>query len=78
MLFNQRQIIEQAKFEYFPLEEAFEKQTKTTEDQVKEQVEVLEVLKPEKNQELKSIEGLFSKEMRTNEIKIEIDEIKKW
>ena len=78
MLFNQRQIIEQAKFEYFPLEETFQKQTKTTGDQVKEQVEVLEVLKPEKNQELKSIEGLFSKEMRTNEIKIEIDEIKKW
>ena len=43
---NQKQIIEQAKFTYSPLEKAFEKQTKTTEDQVKKQVEALENLKP--------------------------------
>ena len=30
---NQKQIIEQAKFTYSPLGKAFEKQTKTTEDQ---------------------------------------------
>ena len=30
---NQQQIIEQAKFTYSPLEKAFEKQTKTIEDQ---------------------------------------------
>ena len=35
-------------------------------------------LKSEENQELNSIEGLFPKEMRTNEIKNEIYEIKKW
>ena len=30
---DQRRVIEQAKFAYFPLEYAFEKQTKTIEDQ---------------------------------------------
>ena len=43
----------------------------------KKQVETIEGLKPEKKkQELKSIEGLFQKEMETKEIKNEIDEIK--
>ena len=37
---NQNQIIEQAKFFYPPLGEAFKKQTKTTEDQGKRQVDV--------------------------------------
>ena len=32
---NQQQIIEQAKFTYSPLRKAFQKQTKTTEDQEK-------------------------------------------
>ena len=32
---NQQQVIEQARFTYFPLEKAFEKQTKTIEDQGK-------------------------------------------
>ena len=35
MLSNQRQIIEQTKFTYSPLEKAFEKQTKTIEEQSK-------------------------------------------
>ena len=35
---NQKQIIEQAKFTYSPLGKAFEKQTKTIEDQGEEQV----------------------------------------
>ena len=42
------------------------------------QVETLKALKPEQNQELKSIEGFFSKRMTIDEIKIEINEIKKW
>ena len=45
---------------------------------MRKHVEVLEILKPEKNKELKSTKGLFPKEMRTNEIKNETDEIKKW
>ena len=44
---NQRRLIEKAKFAYFPLGKAFEKQTKTIEEQGKKQVEALEVLDPE-------------------------------
>ena len=51
---------------------------KTIEEQGKKQVKVLNQLKPEKNQELESIEGFFQKTIRNNEIKNEIDEIKKW
>ena len=39
---NQRQIIEQAKFAYSPLEKDFEKQTKTIEEHGEKQVEALE------------------------------------
>ena len=39
---NQQQIIEQAKFIYSPLGKAFEKQTKTIEDQGKKQIDALE------------------------------------
>ena len=42
--FNQLQIIEQAKFTYSPLGKAFEKQTKTIEDQGKKQLDALKVL----------------------------------
>ena len=42
---NQQQIIEQAKFSYSPLGKAFEKQTKTIEDQGEKQVEALNTLK---------------------------------
>ena len=43
---NQQQIIEQAKFTYSPLGKAFQKQTKTIEDQRKKQIDVLADLKP--------------------------------
>ena len=39
LLCNEKQIIEQAKFTYSPLGKAFEKQTKTIEDQGKTQVD---------------------------------------
>ena len=39
--------------------------------------EVLEVLNPEENQELESIERHFQRKMRNNEIKNEIYDIKK-
>ena len=39
---NQQQIIEQAKFTYSPLGKAFEKQTKTIEDQEKKQVKAIQ------------------------------------
>ena len=53
----------QAKFTYSPLGKAFEKKKTIT---------------TEENQDPKSIESLFPKEMRTNEIKNGINEIKKW
>ena len=37
-----------------------------------------EVLEPEENQKLESIKRPFSKNMRTNEFKNEIREIRKW
>ena len=51
MPFNQKHIIEQAKLTYSPLVKDFEKETKTIEEQRKEQVDALKVLKPN-NQEL--------------------------
>ena len=42
---NQPQIIEQAKFTYSPLGKAFEKQTKSIEDQGKKQIDALVDLK---------------------------------
>ena len=65
---NQRRLIEKGKFSYCLLGKAFEKQTKTIEEQRKKQVEALEVLDPENNQKLKSIEGVFLNEMRNVEI----------
>ena len=54
--FNQQQIIEHAKFTYSPLGKAFEKQTKTIEDQGKKQVDALKSLESLKPKEVKSEE----------------------
>ena len=43
---NQQQIIEEAKFTYFPLGKAFQKQIKTIEDQGQKQIDALKDLKP--------------------------------
>ena len=43
---NQQQIIEQARFTYFPLGKVFEKQTKIIEDKGQKQVDALTDLKP--------------------------------
>ena len=51
MLFNQQEIIEQAKCTYSPLGKAFEKQTKTIEDQGEKQIKAIEDKRP-----IKSIE----------------------
>ena len=70
---DQSRIIEQAKFAYSPLGKAFEKQIKTIEDNGIKRVEALKVLKPEETRELETIEELFPKMMRNNEIKNELD-----
>ena len=51
MPFNQQEIIEQAKCTYSPLGKAFEKQTKTIEDQGEKQIKAIEDKMP-----IKSIE----------------------
>ena len=60
---DQSIIIGQAKFTHSPLGKAFEKQTKTIEDQAIKQVEALKALKPKENWELES--KTFSK-IRSN------------
>ena len=50
-------MIKQAKFIYSPLVKAFEKQTKTTEDQGEKQVEALKDLKPKG--QTNAIEGKY-------------------
>ena len=68
-------ILVQANFTYSPLGKAFEKQIKTIEDQGIKQVKTLKALKSVENKEhIKSVGGIFPKEMRTNEIKNEIAE----
>ena len=64
---NQKQIIKQAKLFFFrkALLKNKQKQLKIKEKQ-------------ENKEDIKPIEGVFSKDMRTNEIKNEIYEIKKW
>ena len=49
---NQKQIIEQTKFTYSPLGKAFEKQINTTDNQGKNQVDVLKDLKDHKKNQL--------------------------
>ena len=54
---NQQEIIEQARFTYSPLGKAFEKQTRTIEDQGKKQVNALKSLESLKPKELKQKEA---------------------
>ena len=74
---DQGGVIEQAKFAYSALEEAFEKKRKAIEEQGKNKLKLQKFqIQKKKNQKLKSIEGLFPKEMRNDKIKNEIDEIR--
>ena len=50
---NQKQIKEQAKFTYSPWGQAFQKQTKTIEDQGKKQTDVLKALQPKELEAIK-------------------------
>ena len=72
--YHQQQIIEQTKFTYSPMGKAFEKQTKTIEDQGKKQIDALESLKTS-DKELPSIKDFISKEKLNPEIIKEIKRI---
>ena len=78
MLSDQSRTIKLANSTYSRLRNTFEKEIKTVKDQRIKQDEALKALKPEGNQELGSIEGLFLKKMRNIEIKNEIDKIRNW
>ena len=82
---HQTRIIEQAKFTYSPLGKAFEKQIKNnwrpwnkTSWRFKsfKTNKKINQVNQQSQQDIKSIEGTLPKEMRTNEIRNEIDEIK--
>ena len=63
---------------YSTLLKPFEKQIKTIRNQRIKQVKALKISKTEGNkQDIKPIEAMFRKGMRTNEIKNKINEIKK-
>ena len=75
---NQQQIIEQAMFTYSPLGKAFEKQTKTIEDQGEKQIKAIQ----DNNKQLANIQrvtikNIFPENMLNDEGKIEIDKISK-
>ena len=70
---NQKQIIKQANFTYFPLGKAFEKQIKAVKDQGKKQVHALISLEYSDKQ-LSSIKVFISEEKLNPEI---IDEIER-
>ena len=59
---NKQQIIEQVKFSYSSLRNAFEKQIETIEDQGQKQVDALKVLKP-KSMESESNKQLINKDI---------------
>ena len=71
-------MIEHARFTDSPLRKALKEQRKIIEAQGIKHAEALKALKSEENQELESIEGPFPTNMRRNEIKNKIDEIRKW
>ena len=72
---NQQQIIQQAKFSYSPLGKAFEKQTKTIENQGKKQVVALESLK-DSDKKLTRIKDFIPTENLNPEIINEMKRIK--
>ena len=60
---NQQQIIEQAKFTYSPLGKAFEKQTKTIEDQREKQIKAIQDKSIEKIRKYSDYDNDYKKEL---------------
>ena len=75
---SNQQIIEQAKFTYSPLGEAFDKQIKTIEDQGKKQVDALNILKSGENNKgtIKNENIILKNAFASDEAKEEINQIK--
>ena len=64
MPFNQRQVIEQAKFAYSPLGKASKKQTKTIEDQGKKQIKATK----DHGKQLAEFDEIIRKDLISTEI----------
>ena len=72
---NQQQIIEQARFTYYPLGKTFEKQIKSIKDQGQKQVDGLNTLKSSNQL---TIEDVIPKnELNNDEAKKELEKLKK-
>ena len=74
---NQQGIIEQAKFTYSLLGKAFEKQTKTIEDQGEKQIKAIQDNKQLANIQGVTIKNIFPENILNDEAKIEIDKMSK-
>ena len=77
---SNQQIIEQARFTYFPLGRAFNKQIKTIEDQGKKQVDALNTLKSDSNNkklEIKNEDIIPESAFASDEAREEINKILK-
>ena len=75
---NQQLIIEHAKFTYSPLGKAFEKQTKTIEDQGEKQIKVIQDNKKQlANTQEVTIRNIIPENILNDEAKKEISEIEK-
>ena len=73
---NQQQIIEHAKFTYSPLGKAFEKQTKTIEDQGEKQIKAIQNNKKQRaNTQEITIQNIIPENILNDEAKKEIDKI---
>ena len=72
---NQQKITEQAKFTYSPLRKAFEKATKTIEDQGQKQVEALQTLKSDK-EKLTIGDVILESALNYDETEKEFDKVK--
>ena len=75
---NQQQIIEQAKFTYSPLGEAFEKQIKTIEDQEEKQIDALNLSEPKKQLVSVNDNDYEDKLLHSKEQEMFEDIYKKW
>ena len=74
---NQQEIMEQAKFTYFPLGKAFEKQIKTIEDQGEKQINALKVSEPKTIESGSNNKPVIAKEIYDEILEERMDEILK-
>ena len=74
---NQQRVIEQAKLTYSLSGKAFEKQTKTIEDQGEKQIKAIQDNKQLANIQGVTIKNIFPENILNDEAKIEIDKISK-